>query len=70
MAGMVLFLTLGLSFAIGLAVIDDRLYRRVDIDQLGIAVLGVIPPARARLRRKAKPKPPAKRAATRQEKSQ
>ncbi len=48
MAGMVLFLSLGFALAIGLAVIDDRLYRRADIDHLGIAVLGVIPPARAR----------------------
>ena len=48
MAGMVLFLSLGFALAIGLAVIDDRLYRRTDVDQLGVAVLGVIPPARAR----------------------
>ncbi|MDB4958392.1 MAG: lipopolysaccharide biosynthesis protein [Myxococcales bacterium] len=48
LAGMVLFLTLGGTLAIGLAVIDDRLYRRADIDQLGIAVLAVIPPARIR----------------------
>jgi protein tyrosine kinase modulator len=46
MAGMVLFMALGLTLAVGLAVIDDRLYRRSDLDQLGIAVLGVIPPAR------------------------
>lgn len=45
LAGMVLFLTLGLSLAVGLAVIDDRLYRRADLDQLGVAVLAVIPPA-------------------------
>ncbi len=51
MAGMVLFLSLGFALAIGLAVIDDRLYRRADIDQLGIAVLGVIPPARVRRRK-------------------
>ena len=51
MAGMVLFLSLGFALAIGLAVIDDRLYRRADIDHLGIAVLGVIPPARARRRK-------------------
>jgi uncharacterized protein involved in exopolysaccharide biosynthesis len=44
MAGMILFLSLGLSLAVGLAVIDDRLYRRVDLDALGIAVLAVIPP--------------------------
>jgi len=45
LAGMVLFISLGLALALGLAVIDDRLYRRADLDQLGIAVLGVIPPA-------------------------
>ena len=48
MAGMALFLSLGLALAIGLAVIDDRLYRRADLDHLGIAVLAVIPPATAR----------------------
>lgn len=56
MAGTVLFLALGLAFALALAVIDDRLYRRADLDQLGIAVLAVIPPA-ARIRRKRKPEP-------------
>jgi uncharacterized protein involved in exopolysaccharide biosynthesis len=44
-AGMILFLTLGLSLAIGLAVIDDRLYRRADLERLGVTVLAVIPPA-------------------------
>lgn len=43
LAGMALFLALGVSLAVGLAVIDDRLYGRYDIDQLGIAVLAVIP---------------------------
>jgi uncharacterized protein involved in exopolysaccharide biosynthesis len=52
MAGMALFVLLGFVFAIGLAVIDDRLYRRADIDQLGIAVLAVIPPAIVRTRKK------------------
>jgi uncharacterized protein involved in exopolysaccharide biosynthesis len=42
-AGLVLFLSLGLGLAIGLAVIDDRVYRRGDLDGLGIAVLAVIP---------------------------
>jgi hypothetical protein len=64
MAGMILFVTLGLTFAVGLALIDDRLYRRADIDQLGIAVLGVIPAAqitaRARPTAKAKSKATAK----------
>jgi len=53
LAGMILFLALGTGLAIGLGVIDDRLYRRADIDQLGIAVLAVIPP----------PEKPIKRAA-------
>ncbi|HET7504853.1 MAG TPA: hypothetical protein VFK02_27710 [Kofleriaceae bacterium] len=44
MAGMILFVALGLSLAVALAVIDDRLYRRVDLEQLGIPVLAVIPP--------------------------
>lgn len=52
MAGMALFLTLGLALAIGLAVIDDRLYRRADLDHLGVAVLAVIPPAVARQRKR------------------
>lgn len=61
MAGMALFLSLGLAFAVGLAVIDDRLYRRTDLDQLGIAVLAVIPPATAMEKKaKAKAKPPTK----------
>jgi uncharacterized protein involved in exopolysaccharide biosynthesis len=47
MAGMALFLSLGFALAIGMAVIDDRLYRRHDIDNLGVAVLAVIPPATA-----------------------
>ncbi len=50
-AGMVLFLGLGFALAVGLAVIDDRLYRRADLDQLDIAVLGVIPSAIARKRK-------------------
>lgn len=58
MAGMVLFLSLGLSLAIALAVIDDRLYRRADLDHLGIAVLAVIPPP---VRRQRTQKPEAKR---------
>jgi uncharacterized protein involved in exopolysaccharide biosynthesis len=55
MAGMVLFVTLGLSLAVSLAVIDDRLYRRVDLEQLGLAVLAVIPPA-VQVKRKRDPK--------------
>ena len=44
LAGMALFLALGVSLAGGLAVLDDRIYGRYDIDNLGIAVLAVIPP--------------------------
>lgn len=54
LAGMVLFLSLGVSLAVGLAVIDDRLYRRADLDQLGIAVLAVIPKARLQPHRRRK----------------
>jgi len=45
LAGMALFLALGGALAIGLAVIDDRINRRFDIEQLGVVVLAVIPPA-------------------------
>jgi uncharacterized protein involved in exopolysaccharide biosynthesis len=49
MAGLFVFTALGLALAIGLAIIDDRIYRRVDLEHLDIApVLGVIPRARAR----------------------
>lgn len=47
LAGMVLFLSLGVALAVGLAVIDDRLYRRADLDVLGVRVLAVIPKASA-----------------------
>lgn len=46
LAGLVVFTGLGLALAIGLAIIDDRLYRRVDLELLGVApVLAVIPKA-------------------------
>jgi uncharacterized protein involved in exopolysaccharide biosynthesis len=45
MAGVMLFLVIGLVLSVLLAVIDDRLYRQADLTSLGIAVLGVIPPA-------------------------
>jgi uncharacterized protein involved in exopolysaccharide biosynthesis len=44
MAGVVVFLGMGMAIAVLLAVIDDRMYRRADLDQLGVAVLAVIPP--------------------------
>ncbi len=52
LAGLVLFVTLGFTLAIGLAVIDDRLYRRADIDQLGLAVLAVIPRSTTKFKKK------------------
>jgi uncharacterized protein involved in exopolysaccharide biosynthesis len=51
LAGMALFLTLGGALAVGMAVVDDRLYRRQDIDELGVAVLAVIPPPGGRRRK-------------------
>lgn len=54
LAGMALFLALGGGLAVGLAVIDDRLYRRSDLEELGIAVLAVVPPqAKVKRRRRA-----------------
>jgi hypothetical protein len=55
MAGTILFLTLGMAFAIAFAVLDDRLYRRADLDYLGVSVLAVIPPA-VPIKRKPQPK--------------
>jgi uncharacterized protein involved in exopolysaccharide biosynthesis len=44
LAGVALFATLGLALALGLAIIDDRLYRRQEVEELGLgAVLAVIP---------------------------
>jgi uncharacterized protein involved in exopolysaccharide biosynthesis len=54
MAGVVLFMMMGLAIAVVLAVIDDRLYRRSDLDHLGVAVLAVIPPAPKPAKDKAK----------------
>ncbi|HEY5944523.1 MAG TPA: hypothetical protein VIV40_03490 [Kofleriaceae bacterium] len=61
LAGVALFLALGAGLALGMAVIDDRVYRRTDLEELGISVLAVIPPAQAKAmaanqRRKAKRK--------------
>ena len=54
LAGLALFLALGAGLALFFAVIDDRVYRRTDLEELGIAVLAVIPPAQARTMAKAK----------------
>jgi uncharacterized protein involved in exopolysaccharide biosynthesis len=63
-AGLALFLALGAGLALGLAVIDDRVYRRTDLEELGISVLAVIPPAQAKAMaskaRKAKASPKRK----------
>jgi capsular polysaccharide biosynthesis protein len=49
LGGLFLFTMLGCGLALGLALIDDRVYRRHDIDMLGLApTLAVIPRARAR----------------------
>jgi len=54
LAGMALFLALGTGLAVGLGVIDDRLYRRSDLEDLGITVLAVVPPqAKVKRRRRA-----------------
>lgn len=58
LAGVALFMALGGGLALGLAVIDDRLYRRSDLEELGVAVLAVIPPGPA-----AKAKPAHRKAA-------
>ncbi len=53
-AGTMVFVALGCGLALGLALLDDRVYRRADIDDLGIApVLVVIPKSKKskRLRR-------------------
>jgi uncharacterized protein involved in exopolysaccharide biosynthesis len=53
MAGVVLFTLLGCGLALGLALIDDRIYRRHDLETLSLApTLAVIPRARyARIKR-------------------
>ena len=61
LAGMLLFLTIGLTLAGGLALIDDRVYRRADLDEHSIPVLGVIPPARGAGTKPRKPTTPRRR---------
>jgi hypothetical protein len=51
MVGMVVFLLLGVGLACALALLDDRLYQRDDLEDVTVApVLAVIPRARARRR--------------------
>lgn len=54
LAGLVVFGAIGGALALGLALIDDRLYRRDDIDELGLTVLAVVPAARAVSKKKSK----------------
>ena len=50
---MLLSLGLGLGLALGCAMVDDRLYDRVDIEQLGLVpLLGVVPRAARAAKRK------------------
>lgn len=64
-AGLALFTILGSGLALGMAVIDDRLYRRSDLEQLGVSVLAVIPPDGAlEPAAKAKSRPRAKSPST------
>ncbi len=52
-AGTIVFMCLGGGLALGLALLDDRVYRRADIDDLGIApVLVVIPKTSGKKKRK------------------
>jgi uncharacterized protein involved in exopolysaccharide biosynthesis len=52
MAGGLLFFGLGLGLALALALVDDRIYRRYDLQRLGIApVLVVVPGDRGKGRR-------------------
>lgn len=54
MVGLVIFGGLGCAVALGLAILDDRLYRRGDVEKLDLApVLAVIPRAKARRGRRA-----------------
>lgn len=49
LGGLLLFTMLGCGLALGLALLDDRIYRRQDLDVLAVApTLAVIPRARAR----------------------
>ncbi len=52
MAGGLLFAGLGVALALGLALIDDRIYRRYDLQRIGVApVLVVVPGEKRRSRR-------------------
>lgn len=55
LAGVVVFLGLGMALALALALIDDRLYRRADLENLEmLPLLAVVPPDTGRKRRSKK----------------
>ena len=57
MAGVMLFMGLGVAIALGLALIDDRIYRRADLENLEmLPLLAVIPPLATRAHNKGKGK--------------
>jgi capsular polysaccharide biosynthesis protein len=47
-AGTALFIALGAALALGLGILDDRIFRALDIDEVGVPVLAVIPSATSR----------------------
>ena len=53
MAGTAAFAGLGLALALGLALIDDRIYRRTDLDRLGFAPVLIVVPSDRKGRRRA-----------------
>jgi uncharacterized protein involved in exopolysaccharide biosynthesis len=53
MAGTAAFAGLGLLLALGLALIDDRIYRRYDLDRLGFAPILIVVPSERKGRRRA-----------------
>jgi uncharacterized protein involved in exopolysaccharide biosynthesis len=52
-AGTAAFAGLGLALALGLALIDDRIYRRHDLDRLGLAPVLIVVPHERKGRRRA-----------------
>ncbi len=52
-AGTAAFAGLGLALALGLALIDDRIYRRTDLDRLGFAPVLIVVPHDRKGRRRA-----------------
>jgi uncharacterized protein involved in exopolysaccharide biosynthesis len=52
-AGTAAFASLGLALALGLALIDDRIYRRTDLDRLGFAPVLIVVPHDRKGRRRA-----------------